>query len=214
MSTIQGLDWDAYRAHYATMSYAEHQAFHSSIFEQYPEQNHYSPKYAAKAIEQTMPVEVIELGGWDGGLALEMLTLYPTIQTWGNIELCAEAAAHGHQQHPRYFAYEWDEFYWEHGPWHCDLFIASHTIEHLSAYHLERTIAATQARAIYFDAPLLDGPTDWTGSTTSHVLTIGWPQVHEMMQGHGYELDWQEDHATAPHTGGHARACLYLAESE
>jgi hypothetical protein len=214
MTTIQGLDWDAYRKNYPQLSYRAQQAFHSEIYAQYPEQKHYSSEHVARAIEDTLPTSVFELGGWDGELAAEMLDRYPTIHSWTNYEICKEAAQAGDQRHPKYYAANLTDFYWEYGKhgkgWRCDLFVASHTIEHISANDLDKTVNATDAKAFFFDAPLLDWPINWMGSTTSHVLEIGWLEVHNLMRYRGYEPAWQEDHETEPGSGGHSRAVLYL----
>jgi hypothetical protein len=212
--TLTTLDWDAYRNAYHTLTYEQHQDFHSAIYEQYPEQRHYDHAQAVRAIETIRPTTVVELGGWDGELASAMLTHDPDIKQWTNIELCREAAAKGYARYPRYHAPILDGWYWDHGPWHADLFVASHTIEHLNAYHLDRTIAATRADAFYFDAPLEDHPLSWAGSTTSHILGMGWTGIHNLMHQYGYTILYQQDHDTPPETGGHARAVLYTKEPQ
>lgn len=209
---VPTLDWDAWRTSYPTLTYAQQQDFHTAIYAQYPEQRHYDPTYTARAISETLPTTIVELGGWDGELAEQMLDRYPFIETWTNIELCAEAATAGQGRRRRYHAPLLDGFYWDHGPWHCDLFVASHTIEHLTAHHLDQTIAATRARALYLDAPLTDAPTSWHGTTTSHALEIGWAGVTRICEQHGYRLAWAENHGTDPASGGWARACLYTKD--
>jgi hypothetical protein len=207
--TLTSLDWDAWRQAYPDLTYAQQQDFHSLIYEQYPEQRHYAPDLVAKAIEQVKPETVVELGGWDGELAHAMLDQHPTILTWTNIEICREAADAGFGTQPRYYAPRLEDWYWNRGPWDCDLFVASHTIEHLTVHHLERTIAATHARALFLDAPLGDKATPWQGSTTTHTLHTGWIGVTQICARHGYTLAWAEDHTTDPASGDKARACLY-----
>jgi hypothetical protein len=205
--TISVADLDAWRDAYPTATYLEQQAFHSRIWEANPDQNHFDIEQARLAIEHVNPSIVVELGGWDGALAALMLALFP-IKQWTNHELCAEAASVGVGQHPRYSVAVLNDFYWCHD-WRCDLFVASHVIEHLTTEDLDKTIAATDTPAIYLDAPLLDDPTPWTGTTTTHILQLGWEGVTALLDDHGYTLTWAHDHETAPHTGGHARACLY-----
>lgn len=206
--TIPVADLDAWRTAYPTATYAEQQAFHSRIWEANPDQNHFDASEARLAIEHVQPKTVIELGGWDGGLAHLMLDEYPAIRWWTNVEICREAAVAGWEGHAHYDAVPLDDWYWTQ-PWTCDLFVASHVIEHLTAEDLDKTIAATDTPALYFDAPLQDQPTAWQGTTTTHILDIGWEGVTAMCATHGYTLTWAHDHATAPTTGGHARACLY-----
>jgi hypothetical protein len=213
MTAITGLDWDAWRNAYHGLTYAQQQAFHSAIYEQYPEQRHYNADLVARAIEQVQPCTVVELGGWDGELAHTMLDQHPTIQQWTNVELCKEAAQAGHARHPRYHAPTLSDWYWTKGPWHCDLFVASHTIEHLTITHLNETLAATHAGALFLDAPLHNKSTNWRGHTATHILECGWIGVDRLCDRHGYTLAWAEDHSTDPSSGEHARACLYLKDT-
>jgi hypothetical protein len=209
MSNLTSLDWDAWRQAYPDLTYAQQQNFHSLIWQQHPVQRHYAPDLVAKAIEHVQPSTVLELGGWDGELAHAMLDQHPDIETWVNVEICREASDLSATRHPRLHAAEHlDDFYWTE-TWGCDLFVASHTIEHLTVQHLEQTIAATHARALYLDAPLGDKATPWQGSTTTHTLHTGWIGVTRICNRHGYQLAWAEDHSTDPVSGDKARACLY-----
>jgi hypothetical protein len=202
-------DWDAWRNAYPDLTYAEQQAFHTGIYEQYPVQRHYDPDLVATAIKDTMPHTVVELGGWDGELAKQMLDRYPFIEWWINVEICKEASKAGEGRHPRYTAADLNDWYWEYGPWEADLFIASHTIEHLSYPHLRQVIEATDAQALFLDAPLEDHALNWRGFTGTHILPVGWTQITKLLNTHGYHLAWAEDHKTNPSSGDKARACLY-----
>lgn len=218
MSAITGLDWDAWRNAYPTLTYAEQQDFHSAIYAQYPEQRHYSERHCRRAINSIPRARrIVELGGWDGALARAMLDRHASIQQWVNVELCREAAAAGRGlgYEPRYSAPELNGFYWDwdHGPWHCDLFVASHTIEHLTSLDLAKVLASTRARALYFDAPLYDKPVGWQGFTGTHILETGWTGVTALCREHGYTLAWAEDHKTDPSSGDWARACLYRKDT-
>jgi hypothetical protein len=213
MTAPTTLDWDAWRNAYPTLTYREQQDFHSLIYAQYPEQRHYDPTYVARAIEDTLPLTVVELGGWDGELAAEMLDRYQGIQGWVNVEICREASDISALRHPRLAAAEMDDYYWTQD-WECDLFVGSHVIEHLSTTHLQQTIQATDARALFFDAPLEDHALNWRHFTGTHILGTGWAGVTSLCNQHGYSLAWAEDHETDPSSGGHARACLYVREAK
>jgi hypothetical protein len=210
---VTTLDWDQWRNAYPALTYADQQAFHTLIYEQHPVQRHYDHTLVGRAIEDIEPRTVVELGGWDGELAHTMLDQHPTIQRWTNIELCREAAQAGEGRHPRYQAPTLNGWYWSQGPWHCDLFVASHVIEHLTITHLNETLAATHAQALFLDAPLENKSLNWQGFTGTHILECGWIGVDRLCDRHGYQLAWAEDHDTDPSSGEQARACLYLAAS-
>jgi len=211
-------DLDEWRAAYPTATYAEQRAFHSRIWEANPDQNHFCANEVALALDHmrpncsTTPFQVVELGGWDGQLAELMLDRYPGISRWSNIELCHEAAMAGHGRHRRYWLPNVKGWYWQY-EWRCHLFVASHVIEHLSAGDLDKVIAATDALALFFDAPLEDYAIDWNGSPTTHTLDVGWEGVTDICARHGYSLTWAHGHDTPPSSGGHARACLYECAS-
>jgi hypothetical protein len=208
--TTTTLDWDAWRNAYHGLTYADQQAFHSAIYEQRPTPRHYDPVYVARAIEQVQPRSVVELGGWDGELAVAMLDQYPTIAAWVNVEICKEASDAGIGRHPRYHPAHMTDWYWTY-TWTEDLFVASHVIEHLSLTHLNETLANTHAKALFLDAPLHNKSTNWAGFTGTHILECGWIGVDRLCDRHGYQLAWAEDHQTDPSSGEQARACLYLA---
>lgn len=206
-------DCDAWRAAYPTASYADHQAALSAVWAEYPEQRHFDVALVSSAIAAWSPRRVVELGGWDGELASAMLDDHAAIASWRNVELCREAAASGAgllaRHGARYDASELGDWYWSRR-WSCDLFVASHVIEHLSAEHLDLVLGATDARALFMDAPLADGPTDWAGVSAMHALEFGWTGVTAMCRRHGYALAWEREHATDPASGGWARGCLYV----
>lgn len=209
------LDWNRWRATYAELTYAEHQGFYSEVYGSHPVQQHFDESLAAQAIRQVQPETVIELGGWNGELAHRMLARHPPIDEWMNVEICNEARVEGETNafvrnlHHRYLAPDLGDWYWTR-QWTADLFVASHTIEHLTADHLERTIAATEARAIYLDAPLTDDATDWLNFTGTHILDLNWGGVDHLLARHGYRLDWSVTHEIPETSGGESTARLYL----
>jgi hypothetical protein len=200
------IDWNHWRSTYTDKTYPEHQAFYSEVFAHHPVQCHFNPMLADKAIRETNPTTVVELGGWDGELAELMLEKHPAIDRWTNVEICREARERG--THPRYEAPEVGDWYWTR-TWTADLFVSSHAIEHLTAEDLDRTIQATDAQAIFLDAPLFDEPMDWENFPGTHILPLDWGGVDSILTNHGYALDWTVTHRTPDASGGQATARLY-----
>ncbi len=191
------IDLDQWRAHYAASTYAEQTAFYADIFRLYPQQKHHSIDHVAAAFDRYAPQTVVELGGWDGELAAQMLAKRPDIESWVNVEISRPAVQSTlEQMDPRYSAPELDDWYWT-KEWSADLFLASHCIEHLTADDLDRTLRATSAKQLFLDAPLADGPTDWHGYLGTHILEVGWRGVDELCAGYGYRLAYREFHVTA-----------------
>jgi len=69
------IDFDVWRARYDDMTFAEHQDFNAAIAEQYPEQQSWDRKACRRFIEERHLIDIVEVGGWDGGLAKRMLNL-------------------------------------------------------------------------------------------------------------------------------------------
>jgi hypothetical protein len=201
------LDCDEFRRNYDNWTVADHKEFYREVYEVAPQQSHSAPELVATAIAYANPQQVLEIGGWDGELAVGMLEQFGFIVNWTNVEICAQAVRNGHR-HPRYTALSPREWFWERR-WTGDMLVASHCIEHMSAEHLEALVCSADVNYFFFDAPLVDEPTSWWGSSTTHVLEVGWIGVTEIMNRHDYELIWKKPHSTPPESGGYACACLY-----
>jgi hypothetical protein len=200
-------DCDGWRRGYDTMTVADQKAAYSEIWRVARTQSHFNVDRLAEVIEERQPRTVVELGGWDGECASIMLAHSPQIEHWVNVEVCPEAAAH--YRHHRYEAFcPRDKWFWEY-KWTTDLFVTSHTIEHLKARDLEATIAAVDAKTLYLDSPLTDQPQDWWGSSTTHILELGWPQVDEICARYGYQLTARDRHDLEPRSGGFSVVSVY-----
>lgn len=196
---------DLFRERYTEMSYAEHEAFYSRVYAAAPVQRHFNVDATAAAIEEVAPATVVEIGSWDGALAALMLERFSTIQVWRAVEICREAAAISATAHPRLRAVEVGDWYWTRR-WQTDLFVASHTIEHLSAEHFEAMVAATDTRAFYFDAPLTLLGHSWMHNDSTHLLEKGWSWIDYVLAARGFELSWRVGN-------GFSTACLYVADA-
>ena len=168
----QPLDWDQWRRDYDNLSYAEHQEFYERIYQEYPVQRHFNREMAQEFfffLGDLSDLRVLELGGWDGELAVEMLDQFPAILSWFNFEICQSAVLLG-QEHRRLWHHAPQQWFWE-VPWPGpNVFFASHSLEHLSRQHLQRLLERVGLEAVdylYVDVPLA---TDWTGYEGTHRL--------------------------------------------
>jgi hypothetical protein len=190
---------------------ADQKRWHAQVWEEYPNQSHFSAEPLAAAIEKYRPRTVVELGGWDGEAAVTMLERFPFILNWTNIEICTEATQNGRKD-PRYHPLSPAFWYWER-KWTAEMFVGAHVIEHLSADHLGRVIDATDAPVFYAEAPIGAQPIDWSGWSALHRLEVGWNGVTALFAERGYELADAVAVETKPESGGHAYCATY-ARSE
>lgn len=189
------IDWDAYRAAYPTMSYADVAAFHSIVWQKFPDQYHHSPWLLRAFFEERMsgwPARVLEVGGWTGEAADMILREQPRITEWRNFEICAEAADQPVTRDHRYVAVHPQSWPWEvrleRTYW---LAVLAHVIEHMSAAQLDRLvgwIAGAGVESVYVESPIRDEARSWRRSTSAHLLEIGWRGVIDLFARHGYSV--------------------------
>lgn len=203
------IDFDVWRASYPTSTVAEQQAFYSQVWHEYPEQQHYDADTVVRLIELHGVRTVVELGGWDGGLAADMLDRFPSqLDRWLNVEICREAAE-SRGPVDRYEALCPDEWFWNMGTWLADMFVASHTIEHLTPQQFAATIAAIDVQVVYLDAPLNDSKQSWWGTPTTHINDMSWPGVDKVCATRGYRLVERFKRTLPPSSGDWSFVSVY-----
>jgi hypothetical protein len=189
MTLATGIDWDAYRAAYDGMTYGEQVAFYSRVWDLHPDQHHYDPAACAAFLEAVKADRVIEIGGWRGHLAAEMLTQFPKIKRWHNIELCRGAVQATVCEDPRYTAQVPGNWAWTmiHEP--GGVLVAAHVIEHMTAAQVALLLGALHPRAAFVQSPLTEDGQDWAGYGGSHVLRAGWRDVIALFAAYGLAHD-------------------------
>jgi hypothetical protein len=167
------------------MTFADQQLFYGMVLSLHPEQQSFDVKYAHEAFDHIAGenLSVIELGGWDGALAYAMMQR-GDIEVWVNYDLVRPAQV---CDIPGYQFVKLEDYFWNLEPQSADVFVASHTIEHLTGEELEKLFSVLDVEYIYLDAPLPEsGPVDWKGYEGSHVLELGWDEVSSMLSRNGY----------------------------
>ena len=183
-------DHDAWRHQYDTLSFTDHKAIYQEIRQLYPNQRSFTVRQAYQFFDKSRPATVVELGGWDGFLAACVLGQHPEIEGWINWDLidvpqsCID---------PRYTPLVLEEPFWNQRH-HADAFVATHTIEHIKAFELIALIGVLDVNVCLIEAPIDDGPTDWTGHPSTHVLEVGWGVVDEVFATAGYRIDHAWNH--------------------
>jgi hypothetical protein len=182
-ATAAKIDWDAWRADYDTMTFADQQAFYAQVAELHPRQESFDLEKANEAFDKIggSNLIVVELGGWDGRLARDMLAR-TDIATWENWDIADLPQVCTRENYRRELL---DDYLWT-TPIDGDVFVACHTIEHLKARELQKLFAKLRTSWVYLEAPLSDDGTDWTGYPGSHILEIGWEGVNELLSAWDY----------------------------
>lgn len=175
-------DFDAWRERYDEMTYRDMRDFYNLVEIDHPLQQAYDvgtfSRFLDRAIVSIGPVSVLEMGGWKGELAQEMLTK-PGVIGWYNLEICENAAQKSVFSSPRYEVVVPDDFAWNTTLPPADVLVASHFIEHIRLWELVALVCNLpgKVRFIGLQAPIQETETDWTGYHGTHILEVGWRDV-------------------------------------
>lgn len=184
MTTLTVIDWDKWRADYPTMTFEDQREFYGRVAELFPcqESYHLDECHAAFDYIGIPDADVVELGGWNGRLASNMIARGDIVE-WVNYDIADVPQVIDVHGYRRVVLEDW---IWT-NPIEGDVFVACHTIEHLSHEHLTELLAALRTELVYLEAPLAGDPYDWAGFPGSHKLEIGWLGVADIMETFGYE---------------------------
>lgn len=177
-------DFDRFRAEYDTMPFVGKVNFYLNMLRDHPNQKHYSSPAIMGFFEQVPAnAHVAEMGGWDGQMASDVLSAFPAIRSWVNYEVCPiKSSCHD----VRYRQVRIRKELWDRPAVIGDAFVASHSIEHNSNADVEKLIQKLETPLVYIDAPLDEGEMCWAGSTSSHVMTMGWGGLSDLLGKYGY----------------------------
>jgi hypothetical protein len=189
------IDWDAWRSEHASMTFADQQEFYGSVAVAHPHQQCFDLPHARSTFDHIsgligfLPpdwpgLNVIELGGWDGALA-DALVSRDDISSWTNYDLAEVPQV---CTSTKYRLEVLSDYFWNRNLTYVpDVFVACHTIEHLTGAELEQLFDVLQVKFIYLQAPIVkqSGQT-WNGYVGSHILELGWDAIDELLVARGY----------------------------
>lgn len=143
----------------------------------------------------TEPKNVLEVGGWKGELANDVLKTNHFIQKWHNVEFTTIAVDESVPTDSRYHPIEPSQFRW----WEknepgmqldggYDVLVLSHVIEHFKLHDIAAMMARIHVKYIYIDAPLeLDWiKKGWKDYNGGHVINGTFEAVDNIMKECGY----------------------------
>lgn len=190
--------FDAWRANYDQMSYADQQAFYDRFEAEHPAQAGYLldgglehfTRFFEHCLAHLPKTYVLELGGWKGELAREMLNRFPSLSVWCNVEICCRAIKRTVFSDARYLTYNPPDQPWKVALPPGNVLVASHFIEHIKSLELDKLLRNLPATLRYaaLVAPLpATGPVDWSGYHGSHILEQGWQEVNTALWYYGWQ---------------------------
>lgn len=183
--------FEQYRNAYDRLSFAEHQALYGQVAAEFPEQSYWNAVEVERFLRHYYPECVVEIGGWDGGLA----NTVPYSGTWTNLELADVPQVCAKPGYRRVVLTDW---LWNRGAW-GDAVVMSHVIEHMSEDHIRRLLGSFEGQPVYVDAPLEEDKwTNWKHSTTTHVLGHSFSALDVLFAEHGYQVAYKADSKVNP----------------
>ena len=188
-------EFNTWRVKYDDMTYQEQQIFYDNLFKYFPHQSQHT-KELVKRFFNNIPIRnihVLELGGWNGELAREMLRIFKDkISSWDNYEISQKAKEKNVCFDERYNIIIPNDFVWNIIlPEHYNIFLSAHTIEHIRAIHFQKLIENLPKTIewIYFEAPLpLKHGRHWMNDYSTHILEWGWKDIEDFMLMKGFYL--------------------------
>lgn len=208
------IDFNRWRDDYQQMSYEEQVEFYNEVARRWPEQiDFHFPswgRFFAYVHLELGPFSVFEIGGWKGELAQAVFEAIPDViahsvihggarqvPTWVNFEISEEALTETVVIDPRYRASVPPDFAWNVPLPNMDVFIASHTIEHITEENFVALLNNLPDTIVFIglESPLRPSDTDrgWDNYTGSHILEIGWEEIFYRLARFGFaniaELD-------------------------
>jgi hypothetical protein len=202
--------FDEWRDKYDSMTIEDQMEFHREFYKRWTVVHQHGDDRPVDAFFDmafhALPVNVLEIGGWDGAAAARVLPRHPNIMEWLNVEFAKDAVDNPVCTDDRYKAEVptvWPWFVQYEG--YSVLFL-QHVVEHMKFDQFQRLInhAAVDAEWVFIQSPLDMEPRSWKGYPGCHILEVGWNQIDEFMAESGFDLVrswWDTQYSTAPENG-------------
>lgn len=188
-------EFNLFRKQYHTLSFEEQKRINTQWNSKFPNQKHYDLHFFLTCFQHIATeigenISVAELGGNNGQLAFDVLSIFPRMK-WLNIEIINLDQVDGLKDF-NYSFYElpaqiWNTDFRLSG---FDLFVSSHTFEHLSNDDMDNFLfflLGQNVRYLIFETPLKEHGQDWHDYHGSHVLKYGRGYIRRILK-KKYEL--------------------------
>jgi len=170
-----------YRKVYSSLTFNELKKQHEQWYRKYPLQSRFEKRFFVNCFKHVVKtlkrnLFVVELGGFEGALALEILKMYPTMQ-WLNVEIIKHTMKRGLEKY-RYTEHVLSEQLWREklDLRKYDVFVSSHTLEHLSNVQVKRLfeyLILNNMQYLILDIPVRPNGQTWYKYSGTHVLMMG-----------------------------------------
>jgi hypothetical protein len=187
------------------MTFKEHKKYYEAVFTDITYQRKYAIEFWEAPFQNELKdkeLRVIELGGYQGELAHEILRKHPNIEKWDNYEISDRADTHQVCNDPRYDPIVLEDFIWNDPPASItfkapgaslrkyNTFVSSHTIEHITGDNFKALVDTVIRYMDYciLEAPLSEQqmPNIWKGYDGTHIQELAWNDIITILWNAGF----------------------------
>ncbi len=207
-------DFDWFRKNYEKLTFDDLKQLYGIWLEKHPAQEFYDPKFVIDCFTRIVSetgketLNVVELGGYNGRLALEVFRAFPKLD-WLNVEIISHSPASGLENY-RYMEHVLTNQIWEENLdiTGADVFASGDTLEHFSDHEMKKIveyISRNQPSYLILKIPVSGRGQNWNGITASHLLQIGRKEIKKLFSA-SYEIVTEE--TQTPFKGGGIRSSV------
>ena len=197
--------WDEWRRNYPKMSHADQITFALDFKANLNDnKTSYRSSLTAKHLHkyftdnEEIHCHILEMGGWRGGLANQILGEDYWIDAWINYEIALDAILYPHCIDERYLAVIPSKPLWEFSSdqLKCDYFVASHVFEHIQsseAHLLIQLLQKANIKRLFLDVPTDESRTKWVGYPGTHISSYTQKALIDTIKYYGFKLEIKDD---------------------
>lgn len=196
-------NFDAYRRYYSSLSFQDSKRINEALDQVWPRQSRFDLRRLVKIftlIEPDIPgaIRVLELGCHEGRLAKEILHRVPgfTIQSWVGYDLNARSLGRSASivNDERFSSFALDAWLYNTELPKFNIFLSTHTLEHMSAHEVTKIFNLTCKKALYLilEIPTEENGQSWQRYKGTHVLKEGRKMIRKLLSGRGYTCIYED----------------------
>jgi len=181
-------NWELHRACYHLLTFAEKKYLLEKYYILYPSQ---PPCYKLKIFIEffsQLPYEeitVTELGCGNGKLGRELLARFDNIMSWVGYDLSGSRIKNSRRARG-YTAIELKEPFT--GPF-GDVFVSSHTFEHMNAMEVRAVLSKVDSKYIMLEIPIKEDGQNWSQYGGAHILQQGREYIRKLLYNYKSEKE-------------------------
>lgn len=179
-------DFNNFKKNYEKYTFEDKVKINKKIGEMFPEQSNWCSKSLIDFFSLlSNNLKVCEIGCWDGALAETIINFQnEKIKSWNGYDIPGSTKKYDDSSKITLNILE--DYLWKMDKIDCDVFVASHTLEHLNIEELDKLLeflSKNNVDYIYSDTPILE---NWKDTWNTHVLQINKERFDNLFRKHGY----------------------------